>query len=595
MLEELDQLLDHVATHPEAQREFVETNTEEALAWLRSHPTMAEPLERFLQRHGHRGYRELCLRDPAWGDDPTPLVQSMQAAVHARLLTGGRREISTEAVDTTTLSRGLRWVLPKAHNAIRRREHTKSQLVDLAHRFQIAFRHLGEQLTAENTITDPDLVNFFPITELGDAHRPPHHQRPRPSTRTPRRPRAPATPRVPRDLRRPAPTSRTPAYRHQRRRTARPTRVPRSRRRNRPSRPHPHRSSPTEPRRDPRDPHHRHRLDPLLQPHRRPRHRPRQLGLPRRRDRPRVWLALHRQHPASAPGTCTPATGSASTGTSAPSPSSRPQPRPPTPDVDPSGTSGAQSRRHRCGTCGDRRWASAAHAGIHRPHDHRCAGWARRHLAAAHLPGTGVRRLGALLHLHLRAEPGLERQLRLPTRDPGLPRAVHGPVRARAAPPSRHAHRRGPSPKRPHVATADRAGRGAVVRRGHQCHGEPAHSAVPRRARDGVVHRAELPRDAVGPRRRADRQARSRGRLRGERGADRAGGRSAGRAPHRAPAVAQLDHAAALQGVLRRPAAPMATFPAIDRCRETHAVAGPGSGRVRGHLGSSEDGPVREW
>ena len=90
----------------------------------------------------------------------------MQAAVHARLLTGGRREISTDVVDPATLSRGLRWILPKAHNAIRRREHTKSQLVDVAHRFQIAFRHLGDQLAAEGTIPDADLVYFFTTDEL---------------------------------------------------------------------------------------------------------------------------------------------------------------------------------------------------------------------------------------------------------------------------------------------------------------------------------------------------------------------------------------------------------------------------------------------
>lgn len=166
MLEELDALLDRVATHPDAQTAFVGTSTEEALEWLRSDATTAAELAEFFERHGHRGYRELCLRDPSWGDDPTPLVQSMQAAVHARLLTGGRREISTDVVDPTTLSRGLRWILPKAHNAIRRREHTKSQLVDVAHRFQIAFRHLGAQLAAEGAIPDADLVYFFTTGEL---------------------------------------------------------------------------------------------------------------------------------------------------------------------------------------------------------------------------------------------------------------------------------------------------------------------------------------------------------------------------------------------------------------------------------------------
>jgi len=166
MLDELDDLLDSVAARPRASGEFVEPSVEAALAWLRSDPLLARDLERFVEHHGHRGYRELCVRDPAWREDLSPLVQSMQVGVHARLLTGGRREIRTEVVDPATLTRGLRRILPKAHNAIRRREHTKSQLVEVAHRFQLAFRHLGEQLTAEGALPDADLVCFFTTDEL---------------------------------------------------------------------------------------------------------------------------------------------------------------------------------------------------------------------------------------------------------------------------------------------------------------------------------------------------------------------------------------------------------------------------------------------
>jgi pyruvate,water dikinase len=90
----------------------------------------------------------------------------MQAAVHARLLTGGRREQHGEDIDWSALSRGLRWLLPRAHNAIRRREHTKSQLVELAHRFKLAFRYLGEQMASEGILPDADLVYFFSTSEL---------------------------------------------------------------------------------------------------------------------------------------------------------------------------------------------------------------------------------------------------------------------------------------------------------------------------------------------------------------------------------------------------------------------------------------------
>ena len=166
MLEQLDELLDRVAQHPDAEHGFQHVTVEEAALWLRASPNLAEEFDSFLNAHGHRGYRELCMRDPSWSDDLTPLIQSMQAAVHARLLTGGHRELHSEDIDWSSLSRGLRWILPKAHNAIRRREHTKSQLVQLAHRFKRAFRHLGQRMAAEGILPDADLVFFFSTSEL---------------------------------------------------------------------------------------------------------------------------------------------------------------------------------------------------------------------------------------------------------------------------------------------------------------------------------------------------------------------------------------------------------------------------------------------
>jgi len=166
MLEQLDELLDKLAQHPDAEHSFQRATVEEATAWLRATPNLAQEFEDFLSSHGHRGYRELCIRDPSWSDDLTPLIQSMQAAVRARLLTGGHREKHSEDIEWSKLSRGLRWILPRAHSAIRRREHTKSQLVKLAHRFKEAFRYLGEQMATEGILPDADLVFFFRTSEL---------------------------------------------------------------------------------------------------------------------------------------------------------------------------------------------------------------------------------------------------------------------------------------------------------------------------------------------------------------------------------------------------------------------------------------------
>lgn len=166
MLEQLDSLIDRVVEHPDAQQAFQQATVADALSWLRNEPTLAPIFATFLSDNGHRGYRELCMRDPAWRDDPSPLIQSMQASVHARFVTGGRKSLVTANIDLSSLSRGLRWVLPKAHNAIRRREHTKSQLVEVAHRFKSAFRHLGKLLQEEGILPDADLVNFFSVKEL---------------------------------------------------------------------------------------------------------------------------------------------------------------------------------------------------------------------------------------------------------------------------------------------------------------------------------------------------------------------------------------------------------------------------------------------
>ncbi|MEZ5502248.1 MAG: hypothetical protein R3E50_06175 [Halioglobus sp.] len=90
----------------------------------------------------------------------------MQAAVHARLVTGGHRPLHSPAIDWSSLGRGLRWVLPQAHDAIRRREHTKSQLVEVAHRFKRGFR-LGALLERPRASSPMRTwLGFFAMEEL---------------------------------------------------------------------------------------------------------------------------------------------------------------------------------------------------------------------------------------------------------------------------------------------------------------------------------------------------------------------------------------------------------------------------------------------
>ncbi|QQD19182.1 hypothetical protein I6N98_04825 [Spongiibacter nanhainus] len=166
LVEQLDAITDQIADSPTEAQLFVDASPTDAIdCLLNTRPEIRSAYQGFLERHGHRGYRELCMREPCWADNPESLVATMQASVAARL-SGAAKSTRPPAVDVSSLSRGLRWILPKAHNAIRRREATKSLLVDIANRFKRCYRALGQQLVREGKLEDADQVFFFTHDEL---------------------------------------------------------------------------------------------------------------------------------------------------------------------------------------------------------------------------------------------------------------------------------------------------------------------------------------------------------------------------------------------------------------------------------------------
>ena len=166
LVDQLDEIVDEISRHPDAKSCFVEVSPELALHWLRGEGSgISHKFSTFLKRHGHRSYRELCVREVCWSDAPETLVTTMQASVTARLM-GNSSSVRPEAADISSLHRGLSWIVPKAHNAVRRREATKSLLVDITNRLKRGYRALGEQLVAENKLDDADLVFFFLHDEL---------------------------------------------------------------------------------------------------------------------------------------------------------------------------------------------------------------------------------------------------------------------------------------------------------------------------------------------------------------------------------------------------------------------------------------------
>lgn len=167
MVAHLDEVVDEIAIHPEVAEYFRSLTPEEGLAWLRSEDAGASGINfaRFLQHHGHRGYRELCVREKAWADEPEQVVRTMQASVLARL-SGSYQPKTVAAIEMSSLPRALRFLLPRAHLAIRQREQTKSMLVDATYRLKCGYRHLGVLLAQEGHLADPDLVFFFSRDEL---------------------------------------------------------------------------------------------------------------------------------------------------------------------------------------------------------------------------------------------------------------------------------------------------------------------------------------------------------------------------------------------------------------------------------------------
>ena len=61
----------------------------------------------------------------------------------------------------------LRWLLSYSRNAVRRREKTKSMLVEVTNRFKHAYRRLAGMLAAESLLPDEDCIFFLTHEELG--------------------------------------------------------------------------------------------------------------------------------------------------------------------------------------------------------------------------------------------------------------------------------------------------------------------------------------------------------------------------------------------------------------------------------------------
>ncbi|HSC76278.1 MAG TPA: PEP/pyruvate-binding domain-containing protein [Pseudomonadales bacterium] len=167
LVQELDVVVEHIATTHHAAR-FSAEDAQSALQWLQSSAAGAvrELFAAFLARHGHRAYRELCVREKGWAEDPLPLIRTMQVSVRAMLGEAPKKTVAPHIVDISQYNGFVRWLLPRVHNGIRRRERTKSLLVFITREVGKAYRHLGGLLVEKNILPDGDLICFFTHEEL---------------------------------------------------------------------------------------------------------------------------------------------------------------------------------------------------------------------------------------------------------------------------------------------------------------------------------------------------------------------------------------------------------------------------------------------
>ncbi|MFD3744090.1 PEP/pyruvate-binding domain-containing protein [Nocardia sp. NPDC058633] len=165
MLEELDAVVRTIAADPAAAEKFLAAEPADAVTGLRTatHPG-GEALRRFSARHGHRGYRELCMRDPSWAEDPGGLGAMMQVMLRSALDPAYRAPLP--APQPTPGSATIRLLARLAQGGARGRERTKSKMALMAHALKLGYRHLGAVLAESGRLPDADLVFFFDRAEL---------------------------------------------------------------------------------------------------------------------------------------------------------------------------------------------------------------------------------------------------------------------------------------------------------------------------------------------------------------------------------------------------------------------------------------------
>lgn len=132
-----------------------------------------DQIKTLIDRHGHRCIREAELREKSWEEDPVQLfnliIKRFQAGDIEATRENSYKENYAEIVNKSGLVKGflLKKIIPKAREAVGRREYTKSLAVKIQQRIKKGYNRLAELMVEKNLLDDTDQVYFLTHCELG--------------------------------------------------------------------------------------------------------------------------------------------------------------------------------------------------------------------------------------------------------------------------------------------------------------------------------------------------------------------------------------------------------------------------------------------
>lgn len=175
---EIPNILKKVAQSIQNKESFAKLSDGDALELLKnvssSESDAATLFVEFLQKHGHRCYRELDPMYPTWNEEPTPCVQVIKSLISQSNFQKQKQNLSIEEVlgqlkaQLTGFNKFLvkYCLLPWVRNAVGHRENTKSALIKFQEGVRMAFRQISNEMVQAGILPDAELFYYLKLSEI---------------------------------------------------------------------------------------------------------------------------------------------------------------------------------------------------------------------------------------------------------------------------------------------------------------------------------------------------------------------------------------------------------------------------------------------